>query len=171
MKKKLFLFAAVILFATTGFSQKFNHVIKTSPITLAFGNLNVKYEKPINSKASVQIGVFYLYKLFGVEINGYGGEAGFRYYFTNAKKEIPSGFYAMPQAKYSTAGSGVDKIADFSIGAELGYQWAFDSGFALDLGVGPLYHMITVDDNYTGGSNQTDNFIFPTATFAIGYAF
>ncbi len=173
MKKRLFVFVVAILFATAGISQSFEHVVKTNPIGLAFGNLNLKYEKTIGTTSSVLIGANYIYKLLGVEINGYGFNLGYRYYFTNKKKDIPSGFYVMPQAKYSSAGSGNDKITDISFGAEVGYQWAFDSGFTLDLGAGPLYHILTIEDNNTntGAFNQTGNYILPSFTFAIGYAF
>jgi len=172
MKKGLFVLVAAVLFATTSFSQSFNHVVKTGPLGLAFGNFNVKYEKPLNSSSSIQLGANYFYKFLGVELNGYGIEAGFRYYFTHSKKEIPTGFYVMPEVQYSAVGSGVDKLSVISVGAEVGYQWAFESGFTIDLGAGPLYNIINMDEaNTTAGLSYTDNYVFPTLTFAIGYAF
>lgn len=173
MKKRLIVFVASILFATSGISQSFQHVVKTGPIGLAFGNLNLKYEKVLGSTSSIQIGANYFYKFLGVDINGYGFNLGYRYYFTNKKKDIPSGFYAMPQAKYNTVGSGTNKITDISFGAEVGYQWAFDIGITIDLGAGPLYHILTIEagNTNTGIINQTGNYIFPSFTFAIGYAF
>ena len=51
-------------------------------------------------------------------------------------------------------------------GAELGYQWVWESGFVLDLGIGPMYTIAK-----GGDSESSIDGIMPSATLAIGYAF
>lgn len=149
------------------------NVIKTNPFSLAFGNFNATYERVLNSSSSFLVQGNYMYKLFGLDVTAGGLGLGYRYYFTHAKKQVPSGFYVNPEAGFSL---GSVKYADgtkasfstFGVGAELGYQWAWTSGFTLDLGVGPTYQFLTGKD--TSGFAKTSG-ILPALTVAIGYAF
>jgi hypothetical protein len=108
--------------------------------------------------------------LFGEDVKTGGIGAGYRYYFTHEKKIVPTGFYVNPQLSLGFGSVESDtNITTFSIGAELGYQWAWESGFTLDLGIGPNYTIISgeVDDD----DFDTTNGILPSATLAIGFAF
>ena len=171
MKKLFFAVILSTLFVTTGsFAQEKTKVIKTNPLGLAFGNFNVTYETVISESSSLLFDASYMYKLFGVEVNTFGVGAAYRYYFTHASKELPTGFYVNPQAGISFGSTEGDVgFTAFSVGAEVGYQWSWDSGFTLDLGIGPNYTTISgdveeVDFDSTSG-------ILPSATLAVGYAF
>lgn len=170
MKKFLLSFFICSLLFTTGFSQERTKVIKTNPLSLAFGNFNVTYEKVLNTKSSLLFRGAYMFELFGVDVNTGSLGFGYRYYVTHEKEEIPSGFYLNPQTSLGFGSVESDaNFTTFSIGAELGYQWAWESGFTLDLGIGPNYTTISgdVDDvNFDSTSG-----ILPSATLAIGFAF
>src|SRR5690606_3382532 len=144
-------------------------VVKTSPLALAFGNFNASYERAISSSSSVNLSANYQYRLFGVDVNALGLGAGWRYYFTHAKKPVPAGFYVQPQAGVSFGNVGDANYTRMGFGAEVGYQWVWESGFVLDLGVGPQYSVLSgeIDDI----DFDSDGGIGPSATLAIGYAF
>lgn len=166
--KKLFLSLAFVALAFGLNAQK--NVVKTNPLGLAFGNFNATYERVLGTTSSVLIKGQYMYKLLGVEVNLAGGGLGYRYYFTHAKKPVPSGFNITPQVTFafgSVTNDADEKISASTIafGAEIGYQWAWESGFVLDLGIGPMYTMAQ------GGGDEDLSGIMPSATLAIGYAF
>ena len=147
-----------------------SNVVKTNPLGLAFGNFNATYERVLGSSASVLIKGQYMYKLLGIEVNLVGGGVGFRYYFTHAKKPVPGGFNINPQVQFATGSVTNDadeklSVSTFAFGAELGYQWVWESGFVLDLGIGPMY------TTAKGDSEEDLSGIMPSATLAIGFAF
>lgn len=149
-----------------------SNVIKTNPLGLAFGNFNATYERVFGTTSSVLIKGQYLYSLFGEKVNLAGFGLGYRYYFTHAKKPVPGGFYLNPQASISigTVKNDADESYSatiISFGAELGYQWVWESGFVLDLGIGPSY---TIGKGETSEDADLEG-ILPSATLAIGYAF
>ena len=165
--KKSILLGMFLSFAFMSVQAQSN-VIKANPITLAFGNFNATYEKVLNESSSFLIGGRYTYKIFGVSVNLGGLTVGYRYYITHNKKPVPAGFYVQPQAGVGFGGD----ILRLSLGAEIGYQWVWDSGFVLDLGIGPQYYNfryngdddLFADDDIGGG-------VLPSATLAIGFAF
>ena len=169
--KKLIISLSLIALAFGAHAQ--NNVIKTNPLGLAFGNFNATYERVLGTSSSILIRGQYMYKIFGVKVGLGGVGLGYRYYITHVKKPVPGGFYINPQAVYSF-GSLYDvndeKISGttLGIGAELGYQWAWESGFVLDLGIGPMYNFASASSGNDVGN--IDGF-FPSATLAIGYAF
>lgn len=173
-KVKIALVACALVLSMNSFSQEFSNVIKTNPIGLAFGNFNATYEKVLNTKSSVLFSANYMYKLFGEDISAGGLGAGYRYYFTHAKRMVPTGFWVNPEAAFAfgsvkTNQGNKANINTISFGAQIGYQWAWDSGFTLDLGIGPHYTILNGDLDNT--SFDTTNRILPAATLAIGYAF
>lgn len=169
--KKLIITLVFVAFAF-GINAQSN-VIKTNPLGLAFGNFNATYERVLGTSSSILVRGQYMYRLLGVKVNLIGAGLGYRYYFTHAKKPVPAGFYVNPQATFAT-GTVTDENEEkinattFGIGFELGYQWAWSSGFVLDLGLGPMYTFASG----SSGSDVTnvDGFL-PSATVAIGYAF
>ncbi len=171
---KLALLALVCAFLlpAKGFSQERTNVIKANPLAMAFGNFNGTYEKVLNPKSSVLFSASYMFKLFDVDINAGGLGAGYRYYITHAKQEIPTGFWVMPEASFafgSIKNSDVKgSFTTLSLGAQIGYQWAWDSGFTLDLGIGPHYSFVSgeAQDSFSSTSG-----ILPAATLAVGFAF
>ncbi len=164
--KKLFISFALLCAVVSMNAQK--NVIKTNPFGLALGNFNLTYEKVLNTSSSVLFKGQYMFKLLGLDVNLGGIGAGYRYYITNAKKQVPTGFYINPQTSLSfgsVSESGTSYSAtSFGIGAEIGYQWVWDSGFTLDLGIGPNYNVVSSE-------GVSGNGIVPSATLAIGYAF
>lgn len=167
MKKLFYLFAFMFMLSIGVNAQ--SSIIKTNPLGLAFGNFNATYEAVISESSSVLVSANYFYRLFGVDVNSFGAGGGYRYYITYKKKDIPSGFYVQPQVGFSFGGVGDFNYNTFSIGAELGYQWAWPSGFVLDLGIGPNYTSLGGDYQEIAFDNGSG--IFPSATLAIGYAF
>lgn len=171
-KKSLFtILLCILLFSTNGFAQERTNVIKANPFGLALGNFNVTYEKVLNSKSSVIVKGTYAYKLLGTDLTALGLGAGYRYYFTHSKTEVPSGFWVTPQAGFEFGSIKDDgdtySMTAFSVGAEVGYQWAWRNGFTLDLGIGPNYVFMNTGDYESG----TLSGITPSLTLAIGYAF
>ena len=166
MKK---LFISLALLCTVIGSSAQTNIIKTNPITFAFGNFNATYEKVINSSSSLIFKGQYMYKLLGLDVNLGGVGFGYRYFFTHLKTEVPTGFYVNPQASFSF-GSTLDdyesreSATSLGLGAEIGYQWVWSSGFTLDLGIGPMYS--TISSNGVAASG-----FVPSATLSIGYAF
>jgi len=168
--KKLFLTLTFVALVFSLSAQ--SNVIKTNPLGMAFGNFNATYERVLGTTSSILIRGQYMYKLLGVEVNLAGFGLGYRYYFTHAKKAVPGGFYINPQVAF--AFGSLTNVLDEEIsantigfGAELGYQWAWPSGFVLDLGIGPMYTFATGG----GADAETITGIMPSATLAIGYAF
>lgn len=143
-------------------------IIKTNPLGLAFGIINLTYERALSQSTSFQIKGMFFNKLLGTEVSGVGVEGGFRYYITNSTKPAPEGFYVGPAISYSsiTEKSTDVSVSTVGIGAIIGYQWIFDSRVALDLGIGPSYII-------AGESTTTTDFsgFVPNFSFAVGYNF
>ena len=168
--KKLILSFVFVAFAFSMNAQ--SNVIKTNPLALAFGSFNATFERVLNTSSSVLISGQYMFKVLGEEVNLGGLGIGYRYYFTHAKKPVPGGFYVTPQGTFSFGNvkneDGTSTGANsFGIGAEIGYQWVWESGFVLDLGIGPMYRFLSG----TGEAEGNTSGIWPSATLAIGYAF
>ncbi len=169
MKKQVFL---VVLLCAIAFSATAQQAVKIGPLGFLFGNYNLRYEKGISEKGSVQVGAnYYSYELFDVSSTGFGLDAAYRNYF----KEAIRGAYVAPALGFQTNTTSVsvddDTSVGFSllnIGATLGYQWVAGGGFVTDLGLGYGYNVeLGKDDqllnDYGGGGVKF--------TFAIGYAF
>ncbi len=184
MKKLLISLVLITAFFYANAQQK--HVVKTNPIALAFGRFNATYEKVLDSKSSVLISGNYMFKFFGLDVNAGGVGLGYRYYFTHAKKDVPTGFYVNPETSFSFGSVRVEtenasnrtSFASLGLGAEVGYQWAWSSGFALDLGIGPMYRFIMGSSKTEGENGEKESNAFgrtggiaPAITIAIGYAF
>ena len=107
-----------------------------------------------------------MYKLLGEDVTAAGIGAGYRYYITAGKTDVPSGFWLTPQASVAFGKSDNTTITSFSVGAEIGYQWVMKNGFTVDLGIGPNYALIAGDNTL-----ETTSGVVPSLTLAIGYAF
>lgn len=171
MKKAIIFCLFVACTYGTANAQAYQNVIKTSPIGLAFGNFNVTYERPINEKSSIIGKANYFYQFLGVDVNTFGLGGAYRYYFTHAKKDVPTGFYVNPQVGFQFGSSDDVNYGVLSFGAELGYQWAWDSGFVLDLGIGPNFSSLSGDYEDIAFDESDNTIVLPSVTIAIGYAF
>lgn len=148
-----------------------NNIIKTNPFGMAFGNINLIYERLLNNYSSILVKGQYGYNIMGTSISAFGCAVDYRYYFTHAKKAVPSGFYINPEIMFQ--GGMVDLENDknslyrFGLGAEIGYQWVWDSGFTIDLGIGPMYNIVKTNSS----SFEKLGFPLPSATLGVGFAF
>ena len=168
MKQFLVTLALAFLFLTAINAQ--DNIIKTNPLGLAFGNLNATYEKVLNEKSSVLGSLNFTYRIFGVDVTALGIGGAYRYYFSHARKQVPAGLYINPQVSVNFGSVDDFNYNAFSIGAEVGYQWVWESGVVLDLGIGPNY--ITLSGNDVDSIDfDNDGGVFPSATIAIGYNF
>ena len=172
MKKVITSLLMMVVLVSVSYGQQ---AIKVGPLGFLLGNYNLRYEKAIATKSSVQVGAnFYDYNIGDFGTTGFGIDAGYRYYF----KEAIKGPYVFPSLNYdfnSTAISSVDdtkgSFSNLGIGAQIGYQFVAKGGFVFDLGLGYGYKIgVSADDAFsdtrdfgTGGGLRF--------TFALGYAF
>ena len=146
-----------LLFAFYAVNAQQN-AIKTGPIALAFGNLNVAFEHQFSEKMSVVLKAKYFmgYKINDEAYDAFGLGVGTRFYLI-PKHEL-AGFYLHPQFNYSSMGLS-------NVGATIGYQWHWDNNLVLDLGIGPAKYLVIGE--FSGDVPG----LWPIVTGAIGYAF
>jgi hypothetical protein len=176
MKKLVLLFLLVGL--TSGFlsaqDEAPGSVIKTNPFGLAFGNVNLAYEKVLGSSSSILVKGRYTYRFLGLKVNVVGIGAGYRYYVTHTKKPAPGGFYVNPEIAFNTGSSGLVNYGTFVLGGEIGYQIGSKKGFVFDIGVGPKYTTFfgSYDElDFNGFDTAKASILLPGLTVAVGYAF
>lgn len=172
MKKLLTFLFLMTAMVTVSFGQQ---AIKVGPLGFLLGNYNLRYEKAVQPKGSVQFGAnYYDYSIGDFGTTGFGVDAGYRHYF----KEAIKGAYVFPSLNYdfnSTAISDTDdtkgSFSNVGLSAQIGYQFVAKGGFLFDLGLGYGYNIgVAADDAFadtrdlgTGGGVRF--------TFALGYAF
>jgi len=149
-------------------------IIKTNPFGLAFGNINLAYEKVLSESSSIIVKAKYTYKFLGLKVNVAGVGAGYRYYLSHAKKPAPGGFYVNPEIAYNTGSSGDFKYGTFVVGGEIGYQIGSKKGVVFDVGIGPKYTTFFGSFEqlaFDGLDNAAASILLPGITVAVGYAF
>ena len=171
MKRFLIVLCLSMAFTFQGFAQdgeNYPNVIKVNPIGLAFGNINMSYQRALAKSHALQIGANYWYKIFGTTVSGIGVRGGYQFFLTGRTKTAPEGFYIGPQVSYNsmTEKETDISVSAFGVGAMLGYQWIWNSGLSLDLGIGPIYQFAS--DSET--STSYEGFL-PNVTIALGYNF
>lgn len=143
------------------------NVIKVNPLKMLLGGIEVNYERALTPKSSAVVGASYFYNFLGSDVSALQLDAEYRFYF-HKQKQAPTGFYAAPNFSFTYANSNNSTESGnvVGIGAGVGYQWVWNSGFVLDLGAGTQYPIVTVE-------GQTSNFstLIPRLTFAVGYNF
>lgn len=172
--KKLLL---ITLLCTAFYSQAQDKTgaIKTNPIGLAIGLVNLSYESALSETTSIQGTVAYAsIEILETQLTGFAANVDYRMYTDQAL----SGFYYGPLAGYTSFTvedeSNKGTLNAFNIGAKLGWNWLLgaEDNFVIDLGLGGAYSAgnVTVDE----GSNDFDlggyDGFGPVLTFAIGYA-
>jgi hypothetical protein len=175
--RNLLLLSACILFSFATFGQgvdnktldeamPYKHVLKANPITMAFGNFNLTWERVINNKSTYTItgninipsfddDVFY--NIGFPMAAGIAVTVGYKYYFTHAREAVPEGFYVRPIAGISLDEYGIGA----RLGGQLGYQVIWDNGFVFDLGLGP---QVILSEGELYGP-------WPSFSLGVGYAF
>jgi hypothetical protein len=179
--KKLFLLSAVTLLSFTAVVAQEN-AVKVNPLAFFGGSDLVSYEHKLSDHGSAIIGAgFASFKIGGMKYTNIGGELQYRYYFNEAIE----GWYAGAQAGFnsgkvvietasffgSPAKTDETKYTGFKVGAKAGYQWAWDSGFLLDLNLGFAYNNFNYSDKNGTFSGLKGSTILPNLGFALGYAF
>ncbi len=165
MKKTAVTLSFMVIFTFAAFAQaELPNVIKINPISLAFGNFNLSYQRALSDASAIQIGANYWYRILGVDVSGVGVRGGYQFFLTNRAKPAPEGFYIGPQVAYnSLTNKETDESASaVGFGLMLGYQWVWDSGVTLDLGAGPMYQ--------SSSDADIEGFL-PNITIAVGYNF
>ena len=178
MKNVLSLATLLLIISFTAFSQEdqsndetaYPNIVKINPISFAFGNLNISYERALSSSSSVQFGINYWYRILGEEVRGFGVRGGYRFFLTGRSERVkaPEGFYVGPLLSFNSL---KDRNSDesataFGVGAMIGYQWVWASGIALDVGAGPVYQFA----QETSSGTSYEGFL-PNITIALGYNF
>ena len=173
MKRILLIFVFITglsmsCFAQDDVEENLPNIIKLNPISLAFGNINLMYQRAIGRSSAVQIGANYWYRFLGTEVTGFGVRGGYQFFVTNRTKSSPEGFYLGPHLSYNSL---TEKETDVSVntvgvGLMLGYQWIWKSGLSLDLGIGPMYTFASEDET----ENSFEGFL-PNVMIGIGYNF
>jgi hypothetical protein len=181
--KKIVLVFSLFIFTATAFAQK--NVVKVNLFGLLGSSYTLAYERVLNDKMSVQLSVGYrTIKVSSVSIGTlsekltYSGPTivgEFRYYLTNASKDVPRGFYVAPFVRYGSYTykydyndsdpnfssynyTGKYTVSSIGGGAMLGYQWLIADRVALDLFAGPQYKTKSVSNitySYANGTTQT----------------
>jgi hypothetical protein len=174
MKKIIVVFGLSMAIVLQGYAQdevqeNLPNVVKLNPIGLAFGNINLGYQRALAPAHAFQVSANYWYKIFGTEVSGFGIRGGYQFFLTSQTKEAPEGFYIGPQISYNSLNEkGTDvSVSAFGVGAMLGYQWIWNSGLCLDLGIGPVYQFA----NEKGGTETSYQGFLPNITIALGWNF
>jgi hypothetical protein len=163
--KNVFLTLIVFVTLIGSAAAQQTQAIKVGPLGFLLGNYNLRYERAIGDKSSVQVGAnFFNYKLFDDDITGFGVDFGYRYYF----KEAIEGAYLSPAVGIDFLSVGDFKYSTMGLGATVGYQWVAGGGFVVDLGLGYGYSFeISKDESLLDDYNRGG----VRFTFALGYAF
>ncbi len=140
--KKILLIAFSLLILTNAKAQDAQNTIKINPLSALLGIGSVFYERKLNENSSLQLGAAYTgLKLDDVKFSGFSITPEYRYYFN---ERAISGVYAAPYLRYQNFNvkDGTDEGTYSSIGGGvlIGRQWAWSSGFVLDLFFGPSYN-------------------------------
>lgn len=173
MKKFLFVICLSLVMTFQSYAQddmqeNLPNVIKVNPIGLAFGNINLGYQRALAPAHAFQISANYWYKIFGTTVSGFGMRGGYQFFLTSRTKEAPEGFYIGPQISFNSLKETETDVSvtAFGIGALLGYQWVWNSGLCLDLGIGPVYQFASESETTTSYQG-----FLPNVTIALGWNF
>jgi hypothetical protein len=168
MRKVLFL-VLVIAGAVTAQAQESpkRNALKLNPLSLIFATGNVSFEKAIGETNSMQLGFFYSgVNIGGVKYSGMGFTPEYRFYF----KEAMNGIYAAPFLRYQNfkledkESANKSTYTSYGGGAIMGWQKMWNSGFTLEVFVGPSYNSGTF-------KNESDEDVFNLKGGISGFGF
>ena len=178
--KKIILSVAILSISIAAVAQKksesdFKNVVKVNPLGLLFGTANVSFEHVLTEKSAVQGNLqFGSISFLGVKYTNIGAGVDYKFYLSHTKT-APNGFYASPGIGfYSTTikdGSGSFKGAGAIIKGVVGNQWAWESGFALDLFGGINYFAGSKITGSGGTTYSKFSGALPALGVSLGYAF
>ena len=172
--------------------SSFQNEVSVNPLALIFGIFDVGYERKMDERDYLSGRVNYWGATLGDWNFSAFGASGAWYFYNNGNG--PSGFYWGPGVSvqvvnatyamttytfdyttysYVTTKSNVS-ASGFLFGptVELGYQWVFDNGFALDLAGGGIFYLGGISASSAGTSASLNISGFrPALRFSLGYAF
>jgi hypothetical protein len=150
------------------------------------GGIPLGWEIRTAPRQSLQLAVTFTYsKNDDAKTSGIGFNPEYRFYLSKNKPGI-SGVYAGPFAsvnfltykdRYYNGSANTDisyKSTIYGGGLVFGHQWAWQSGFALDLNIGLGFKSVDYSNRPAYQSYYYDDFaegFVPRLGFAIGYAF
>ena len=104
---------------------EFPTVIKINPLSLAFGNFNLSYQRAFSDASAFQIGANYWNNLLGTKVGGYGARGAYQFFISNKAISAPEGFYIGPQVSMNMVNvqETDEKVTTYGVGIMLGYQW------------------------------------------------
>jgi len=179
--KKVVLIAAFAAVAFGVRAQEGNqNAVKLNPLSLILATGNVSYERATTENQSFQLGLFYTgVKLSGLKYSGIGITPEYRFYIAGHKQAL-NGVYVGPFLRYQNFSikdtDNDDKVSftSFGGGALLGWEKSWESGFVLDLFLGPSYNSGKLKDNANEEnwdiSGGIDGFTLRTG-ITIGFSF
>ena len=138
-----------------------NNMIVINPLKF-FLFYNLSYFHAFDKNVGGGIG-FQLPTLGGID--GFGINAEIRVY--PSQKSL-RGFYIAPNISYNSLSTGGVTITPFSIGALIGWQWFPGDDFAIGLGLGIDYYMVS--GSHEGNNLGSYKGSVPAVRFDIGYA-
>jgi hypothetical protein len=149
--KKVFLVSALVAALCTAKAQDGgSNAIKINPLSLFLATGNVSYERATGESQSAQLGVFYSgVKLSSLKYSGFGITPEYRFYIAG-QQEAMNGVYVAPFLRYQnfkiedTDTKSKVTFSSFGGGGLFGWEKSWDSGFMLDLFIGPAYNSGTV---------------------------
>ncbi len=181
MKKS---FLVVLLFATSiAFSQE--NSIKTNLFGISYGSYGLTYEREIVPGNTLSLSGAYWNLNYGfmpifdwasftgsVKLtdmySGFHTTLEYRFYMN---KEIMSGFYMAPYARYAQhnlmlfdeiRGTNFDvetKLSGLALGFQMGYQWVLSKGFTIDwFFVGLGVERYVINGNYVTANSSSFNY-------------
>lgn len=149
----------------TGFDQ----AIKIGPFGFLFGSYNATYEHQLKDKSSFVVGARYSGGVPGLDdFTAFGLNAQYRIYFKQAIESV----YLAPNLSFASNISSIiddSSFSNISPGVNLGWQWIWDGGFVLDLGIGARYRLGLGESDPTGLGDFDG--VRPNFQIQIGYAF
>jgi hypothetical protein len=146
MKKVVLVMSFVAALCSAKAQDGGQNAIKINPLSLFLATGNVSYERATGESQSAQLGVFYSgVKISSLKYSGFGITPEYRFYIAG-HQEAMNGVYLAPFLRYQNFKiedtDTKDKVTFSSIGggALFGWEKSWDSGFMLDLFIGPAYN-------------------------------
>ena len=111
----------------------------------------------------------YVFSTLDDDVSGFGVEGAIRAYLSGRKYNAPRGWFLSPNIHYGHAKNSETKDSGNIIAASFGtgYQWVWESGLTLDLGIGLGYISVF---GFESDEDNDSGLIIPLE-FGIGYNF
>jgi hypothetical protein len=181
MKKIVLVFAFIsAVFGVRAQDNGYKNAVKLNPLSLILATGNVSYERALSDKMSFQLGVFYTgVKLSDLKYSGVGVTPELRFYVAGHKEAL-NGVYVAPFLRYqnfsikNTEDNEKVTFSSFGGGGLLGWEKSWESGFVLDIFLGPSYNSGKVkgtnNEEEWDISGGIDGFTLRTG-ITLGFAF